>query len=337
MLLLILSYAFLASIVVFLSIKLANYVDLIDKKTNLSGAFIGGVILAAVTSLPELFTSVSAVTIIDEANLVLGNIMGSNIFNMAVLGFLMVFFSKRFSRSTIGKSHYITTIFTVVLFILMILALFFKNIEQTFFGISMYSVIIVALYVFSIRFMAGDTAEDTSEDTSSLTLKQIVVRFIICTILLVTSSILITLVTDKLATELNLGATLAGALFLGVVTSLPELTSCVALARKNNFNACVGNIMGSGIFNFFILSIADILYRKGSVYMGESVEGTAISSTQYLAIFGLIASVIVAISLFIKNKINNKSVEAKEKAYPVLFILGLLLLVCYILFIAFSS
>ncbi len=47
-------YAALAVCVVFFSIKLANYVDLIDKKTDLSGAFIGGVILAAVTSLPEL-------------------------------------------------------------------------------------------------------------------------------------------------------------------------------------------------------------------------------------------------------------------------------------------
>ena len=47
-----LCYIVLAALVVVLSVKLADYVDLIDKKTDISGAFIGGVVLAAVTSLP---------------------------------------------------------------------------------------------------------------------------------------------------------------------------------------------------------------------------------------------------------------------------------------------
>ncbi|NFS84087.1 cation transporter, partial [Clostridium botulinum] len=41
-----LSYAIVTSIVVFLSIKAAKYVDLLDKTTNLSGAFIGGILLS---------------------------------------------------------------------------------------------------------------------------------------------------------------------------------------------------------------------------------------------------------------------------------------------------
>ena len=45
-------YVLLALAVVGFSIKAADYVDLIDKKTNISGAFIGGVMLAAITSLP---------------------------------------------------------------------------------------------------------------------------------------------------------------------------------------------------------------------------------------------------------------------------------------------
>ena len=56
-----LEYIVLAILVVFLSVRLSYYVDCLDKKTNLSGAFIGGVMLAAVTSLPELFTSLTAV------------------------------------------------------------------------------------------------------------------------------------------------------------------------------------------------------------------------------------------------------------------------------------
>ena len=74
-------FILLAAAVVFLSIKLAKYVDLLDKTTKISGAFIGAVLLAAVTSLPELFTSISATLIVRENELVLGNILGSNLFN----------------------------------------------------------------------------------------------------------------------------------------------------------------------------------------------------------------------------------------------------------------
>ena len=65
----------------FFSMKCADYVDLLDKKTNLSGAFIGGVILAAITSLPELITSISAVTVVNKPELIIGNVLGSNVFN----------------------------------------------------------------------------------------------------------------------------------------------------------------------------------------------------------------------------------------------------------------
>ena len=54
-------YFILAGALVFLSNKLGQYIDLLDKKTKVSGAFLGGVLLAAVTSLPELFTSFSSI------------------------------------------------------------------------------------------------------------------------------------------------------------------------------------------------------------------------------------------------------------------------------------
>ena len=76
---LIVIYLVLAAAICFLSKKLADYVDALDKKTKVSGAFIGAVLLAAVTSLPELFTSISATILLpDSANLVVGNILGSN-------------------------------------------------------------------------------------------------------------------------------------------------------------------------------------------------------------------------------------------------------------------
>ena len=317
-------YLVLAAFVVFFSIKLATYVDLIDKKTNLSGAFIGGVILAAVTSLPELFTSISAITIVNQPNMVLGNILGSNIFNMTILGLLILFFTKKFGKSIVGESHLKTAIFSLVLFAILFFALFLRY-DKTFLGISIYSIIIIIIYVVSVRFMAGDDASEDGEDKSKLTLKQVIILFSIMAVLLVASSIAITYVTDKLASKINLGATIAGAIFLGVATSLPELTSCFALAKKGNFNACVGNILGSGVFNFFILAIGDLIYRKGSLYEGEK-------QTKSLILFGGISIILVVTTLLIKSKQNKET----KKVNIIYKLIGLGIISCYVLFIVLA-
>lgn len=69
-------YILVAAAVVWLSVKASHYIDLIDQKSSLSGAFLGGVLLSAVTSLPELFTSISATVLLAKPSLCLGNISG---------------------------------------------------------------------------------------------------------------------------------------------------------------------------------------------------------------------------------------------------------------------
>ncbi len=320
-------YAALAVCVVFFSIKLANYVDLIDKKTDLSGAFIGGVILAAVTSLPELFTSISAVLFVKQPDLVMGNILGSNLFNMCIFGGAALIAAKSLCKSTIGSSHFKTTVITFIMFAIMMLPVVFKK-DYTVVGISVYSIILLVLYACSIKFMAGDSAESEGEDTSDLTLKQIIIRFVIMAVLLVVASIFITIAADHLSEEFNLGKTVGGALFLGVATSLPELTSSIALIRKGNFNACAGNVMGSGVFNFCIISVADILYRGGSVYISND------KSSSYLNIFGLIATTAVGAILLMKMRKKDTENAGLKLFYR---IGGLAILACYGAFLFLSN
>ena len=318
----ILLYIFLATLVVVFSKKLADYIDLIDKKSNLSGAFIGGVILAAVTSLPELFTSLSAVIFLKEPDMVLGNVLGSNLFNECILALLMVIFGRGFAKAVIGKSHTKTTLFTVFLFIMMFMAIYLR-LDFSLFNISIYSVIIILTYIISIKAMAGDTAQNDEECTSNLTMKQIIFRFIIMAILLVVASVFVTFVTDELAEKLNLGATVAGALFLGIATSLPELTSSITLAKKGNFNATVGNVMGSGMFNFTFIALADIIHRSGSVYDSDS--------SKMLVLFGTIATIIVLASLLLKNKFKDS-----QKPAMIYRLSGIAILACYLLFVTLS-
>ena len=156
--------------------------------------------------------------------------------------------------------------------------------------------------------MSNDDCENDEEDTCKLTVKQIVIRFILMSLGLVAMSIVVTYFTDIIAEKLNLGASLAGAIFLGVVTSLPELTSSIALVRKRNFNAMVGNVVGSNMFNFTIFSIADFIAGTTPVY--KVADEAAPKNMIY---FGILSTVLVAASILLQSKFKNKNPQHKGK------------------------
>lgn len=319
-------YLFLAATTVYLSIKSATYVDQIDKKTTVSGAFIGGVILAAITSLPELITSLSSTILLNKADFVVGNILGSNIFNLCITATVVLFFSKSFIASKVGKSHTFTALITIIMYIVVSLPIMF-NMEFSFITVSVYSFIILALYLVSIKLLASDDTEnDNDGEESPLTVKQLVVRFVFTAIGLLISSVLLTYTTDIISQKLPIGTTLIGALFLGVATSLPELSSSIALTKYKNYNALIGNVIGSNCFNFFIFVVADISYFNGSIY--NSSNAVSANQSKLLIIFGLLSTVATLVFLLLKQKNVKKSL-----AY---IIPSAIVLISYISFLALS-
>ena len=70
--------------------------------------------------------------------------------------------------------------------------------------------------------------------------------------------------------------------------------------EKAKFNLVVGNIIGSNIFNLFIISIIDLLYVSASLYLTNHSQTKIL-----LLLFGFIATVLIAILLIIKNSNKN--------------------------------
>lgn len=254
-------YLVAAAAVVFFSIKLSDYVDLLDKKTNLSGALLGSIMLAAVTSLPELFTSITATVLIRDNSLVLGNILGSNIFNITLFAIIYLFFFKKLTEAGVAKYHLVTMGFVGALYAVTTVASFVFDFNHILWGwFNPMSILIVAVYALCVwKTPKIEEPDEDEEVESKLTVKQIVVLFIIFAILLIGASIGITYLTDWVVDSFGFGSTFGGALFLGVATSLPEMTSTINLCKKKNFNAAYGNIIGSCTFNFIILVFGDIL------------------------------------------------------------------------------
>lgn len=291
--------------VVWFSILASRYIDMIDRSTRLSGAFLGGVLLSAITSLPELFTSISATVLIDNPSLCIGNILGSNLFNFGMLAVVILFFLRSFSRASLSVSHRYVMLFLMMMYLATALnwkAMGDDNIilggDNPWLYVSITSIIVVILYGLSVRFLAGDNGSNNEEadgEEVTLSLRAIVVRFVLASIGIIVASIILTYVTDDIATELNLGSGLAGALFLGVATSLPEVTSTISLFRMRNFDIAFGNIAGSNVFNFFVLAIADILYSGGSVYHFDDEK------VIYLTVFGMASSALIYLIIRVRS------------------------------------
>ncbi len=318
-------YLAAALILVGFSVKCADYVDMLDKKTDMSGAFIGGVILAAVTSLPEMITSISSIAL-GNPGLIIGNVLGSDIFNYCIFGALTLVFANAYRNAKVGKSHIKTLVCTLLAYITTGFVLF-SGIDTSIphVSINALSVVIVVLYAIACRFMASDDNETENEDDNNLTVRQVVTRFVLCALGLVAASVAITYVTDKIDSTYHLGSSLAGALFLGVATSIPELTSSIALVKKGNFNAMIGNVVGSNMFNYIIFSVSDILAFRSNVYEVSD-------DSKLLIVFGVVSTLLAMTSMIMKEKVGKKS-----KAMNVVFaVLGFLICTSYVMFVLCS-
>ncbi len=344
-------------LVVFISNKLGEYVDAMDKKTKLSGAFLGGVLLAAVTSLPELVTSITA-AIIGQPEMVLGNILGSNVFDVAIIGFLMILFCKRVSRKKISRGNVVICAVTLVISaMIMFFAVFGWQVVIPGINVNMLTPIIFVLYFVALLFTRekGDKSSETGSESSkpdnknvqeadvvstqtqnisstgepenkamALPLKQIILRFTILALILIGVSVAMTFMVDKIADMYGLGKGLAGALFLGIATSLPEIVSTFSLVRLGNFDAGYGSIIGSCLFNFGVIALADIFYFAGTVFL------TDISSIILSAC--LVASVVFLLAFTVIRNSNWKI----RYSLTIQILIGVLILASYVTFLVLS-
>lgn len=327
---LILLYVVTAAIVVFVSLKLSDFLNIIDKKSNISGAFLGGVLLAAVTSLPELFSSLTATVFVKDNNYVLGNVLGSNIFNMMIFALVFFIFFKKMVEKKVSKYFLVSMAFSAALYVLTTIAgLIFVPNGWLLGYFNPVSILIVVVYVISVIKTPKIEEAEEEEKENKMTLKTAVILFAIFAVVLVAASIFLTYLTDGISVKYNLGASFGGALFLGVATSLPELTSTINLARKRNFQAAYSDLIGSCIFNFLILTFSDVLSFgcRSNVYFFDQ-------SAFMMVVFGAVEFIALLIALILLIK----GVDGSKIGNRILFyFLGAVLVASYVAFIVLSN
>jgi cation:H+ antiporter len=212
--------------------------------SGLSKLFIAATIVAFGTSAPELFTSVNA-NISGYPGLSVGNVIGSNIANvLMVVGVAAIIAPVLISRAEVR----VDTVVMIAATVAMAVAVY-AGILPSWGGFAMIAMIVVYV-VYQHKASRIEVSEDGEADGVSGN-----------PFLLVTLGI----ATLVIGSEILVQGAVAGGYALGVPeavigmtliafgTSLPELTACVAAARKGQSDIIVGGIVGSNIFN--ILSV----------------------------------------------------------------------------------
>ncbi len=299
---LIIIYIVVTALVIFCAVALSSILDQLDKRTRISSVFLGGLVLAVVTSLPDLFTALSSACFIKEPELAFGGILGGDIINLAILAFFIAACTKTFSESTINKRFLITTIVSLIISIVLLLNAFLPDSFMIpGINVNAISLVIVVLYTVMLFLNKGDHKENTVDTlvVSKYSVKQLVWFFVLCAIALIICAVGLTYITNVLADYYMIDKNLAGALFLGLSTALPEIVTTIVFIKKKNFNLAVGSIVGSVAFNWLILVLSDIFYFEGTIFMKDQ---SAQILTGFLTCALALTAIVIAFNCFLKKK-----------------------------------
>lgn len=248
---------------------LARYGDVIAEKTNLSGTWIGVILVATVTSLPELAIGLSSVTLADAPDIAVGDVLGSCVFNLALIAVLDFLHRETPLYKKASHGHILSAGFSIMLIGLVVFSLLSGDAGRFRVGhIGIYTPVILMLYVVAVRAIYVQERREanhqqTAQKYAELTLKDAAIRYTLAATLVVAAGIAMPFVAVRLANEMGWSQSFVGTLLVAAATSLPEAASTIGALRIGALDLAIGNLFGSNLFNILVLAIDDIAYLKG--------------------------------------------------------------------------
>jgi len=313
---------FLASgaVVVVAGTALARYADAIAETTGLGRLWIGSVLLAGATSLPELTTDVSAVWL-GATDLAVGDLFGSSMANMLILAVIDLLPPRQHVLRRAILDHALSAALAISLNALAAVFVIARP-EFTIARVGPGSMLLFLAYVTGTRVVYRHARRDGLAATSppsggqprvAPSLRRAVVGFLGAAVALFAAGPAFAWSAKGLAEITGLGNTFVGTWLVGLSTSLPEFVTCLAAVRMGAFDMAVGNLFGSNALNMAIFLALD-LAQPGSLF-------AALDSSHALS--GLFAVVLMSLGL-------AAIVYRAEKRFAMIEPGSLLMLIAYV-------
>lgn len=303
--------ALCAAVIGYAGVKLTVYGNVIADKTGLGGTWVGVIMLATVTSLPEMVTGLVSVTAANQPDIAVGNVMGACVINLLV--FVLIDLTHRsgsfYQRSNQG--HIVSASFGVLMLGFVGFSILLSQDARlagaglpllAYIGlghVGVYAPLIVMVYAVAMRSVFRferaqaavyvDREPDPRPDQS---LRQAIGRYAAAALTVVAAGIALPFIGDQIANTMGWRHSFVGTLFVALATTIPEIVVSVSAVRIGAVNMAVGNLLGSNLFNLFLLAVDDLFYAPGPLFAhaspSHSVSAFSALMMTGLALIGLI-------------------------------------------------
>jgi cation:H+ antiporter len=309
--------------------RLSKYGDVIAVKTGLGRIWVGVILLATITSLPELATGISSVALVGKPDLTLGDLFGSNLINLVVIAIIDVLYTRGPVLHYLGSGIVLAAILSTLL---VAAAAAFIYIAQSVAALSLfgyigfYSPILLCLYVLAqymlFRFQrtpAGQPSDNgpATVNYEGVSLKKASTFFVIAALATTAAGIWLGFIGDELSQVTGLKASFVGTIFLAICTSAPEIVVSISALRLGALEMAVGNVIGSNLFNMGVtIFVDDLFYTTGPILSYAAMDhiGTAL--------FAILMSCVVIIGLIFRPRFWPRIWVGVDGAVLILLYLG---------------
>ncbi|OGN88373.1 MAG: hypothetical protein A2158_01790 [Chloroflexi bacterium RBG_13_46_14] len=323
-------------IILFAGIKTTRYADVIAEKTGLGRIWIGMLLLGIITSMPELITGISSVTLVgDEGvpDLGVGTLLGSCIYNLSIIAIIDIMNRKTPVLNFVSMRHFSSAIIGIA--ILGIIALstgFSDTIGKLSLGwVGIPGILIFVIYIagawwiftsernFQLSLIPAFpevTGEiPPGEATESNDIKLLWPKFFLSAVVIIATGIWLSYVGNEIAEVTGWDSSFVGSIFLAVSTSMPELIVAISAFRMGAIDLAVADIFGANMLDVTYVFVLDVLYSKGLLMSSVS------SSHTISAVIAIIMTGIILLGIKYKRE---------RKLFRIISWYGLALLTLYI-------
>ena len=291
------------AIILFAGTKLARYGDAIAEKTGLGRIWIGLILIAAITTMPELVTSVSSVALVrpPSPDLALGTLFGSCLFNLSILALLDILHAHTPVLTEANPRHTASAGWGILLIAIAAGGIIAeKRLPGLALGwVGIPSIIILILYLAGMRrmFLSERSHQLSAAKADSLQYKEIpartvYLRFALAAAAVSGGGIWLAFVGDEIAGVTGWGASFVGSLFLAITTSAPELVVAITALRLGAIDMAVADVLGANMLDIAVIFPADLFYIRGgpvlsSVSSSHLITAAVVVMMNLLVIAGL--------------------------------------------------
>lgn len=289
------------AVIGFAGARLSRHGDIIAEKTGLSRGWVGLILLATVTSLPEMATGLTAVTVAKAPDIAVGDILGSCVFNLFIIVLLDFLHRKESIYTRAHQGNVLSAGYGMVLigFAGFNLLLYRDGNIPALGHVGLYTPLILLFYALAMRSLyryekaqISEYVEDRAELYPGVSLQQAVRGYAVAASAVVAAGIWLPFLAKDLAAAMAWEQSFVGTLFVAAITSAPEVAVSIAALRMGAINLAIGNLFGSNLFNIAILAIDDLAYLPGPLLADVSLTHAASTFSAMmmsgLAVVGLV-------------------------------------------------